>query len=596
MVLTLPPPDPVVDRRADGTVLLRTRAELRPHPQRLGDVLTAAAEKAPDTAFLAERRDGEWYQVTYGSALAQSRSIAQFLLDEGLDQTTPVAILSGNSIRHALIALGAVLVGIPVVPVTPAYSLASRDHRRLRSVISLLQPKLVFVESLEDFDQALRAIDLRGRLVVTTVRGGLGEAVPFEALLETRIDSDLLERRMSAVTPAHTAKYMLTSGSTGTPKPVLTTHGMLCANQQMIAQLWPFLESEPPVLVDWLPWSHTYGGGKIFNLVMWHRGTLHIDGGKPVPGAMETSLRNLREISPTVHFNVPRGLSLLVPALESDATLRERFFSRLQLLCFAAAALPTHTWTRLRELSLMDGRDRPVFMASGFGSTETSPTSTLVHFPTSNPRVIGLPAPGVELKLVPAEAGKMEIRVRGPHVTPGYHACPDLTRDAFDEEGYLRMGDAVVFADPDDPSQGLAFDGRLTEDFKLTTGTWVNTGALRVDILAATAGWLADVVPTAPDRDYVGLLAWLGAAATAARDHEQIATELVSMLGTFNRDHPGTSTAVRRIVLLSEPPSFEGGEVTDKQYVNQRAVRNRRAADIDRLYQDPPGPDVIEIL
>ncbi len=559
-------------------------------------MLAEAATRVPDFPFLAERRDGEWFQITYGTALEQARAIAQFLVDRGFDHTTPVAILSGNSIRHALVTLGAMLLGVPVVPITPAYSLPNRDHSRLRSIVALLQPRMIFAEDAQSFQQALRSVEGQGRVLVTaSIAGGPPEAIRFDELVDTPVKDKQLHRRMSEVKPTQAAKYVLTSGSTGTPRPVITTHGMLCANQQMIAQLWPFLEAESPVLVDWLPWSHTYGGGKIFNMVLWHRGTLYIDGGRPTPEGLDITLRNLREISPTVYFNVPRGLSLLTPHLEDDAALRRSFFSRLRMVNFAAAALPDHLWARLREISGRARGGRPIFITAGYGSTETSPTSTLVHFPISDPRVIGLPAPGVELKLIPAEAGKMELRVRGPHVTPGYHKCPEITRAAFDEEGYFRIGDAVRLVDETDPGKGLVFDGRLTEDFKLTTGTWVNAGALRMDILESTAPLLSDVVPTAPDRDYVGLLAWLSSSAAARADSPEMLADLVSRLRSFNLQHPGTSTAVRRILLLSEPPSFEEGEVTDKQYVNQRAVRNRREADVDRLYADPLAPDVIEI-
>jgi len=595
LAVSLAEPDIAIDRRPDGTITLRSNADLLPHPQRIGDVFVNAATVAPDSPFLAERRDSDWFRITYGAALEQARGIAQFLADRGFDQTTPVAILSGNSIQHAIVALGSLLVGVPIVPITPAYSLASRDHRRLQSVVETLQPKMIFAEDPQGYARALQSIDLKGRILVTGSKGDdLPTSILFQELVETRTKADQLQRRILAVPEDCTAKYMLTSGSTGTPKPVITTHAMLCANQQMIAQLWPFLEAEPPIIVDWLPWSHTYGGGKIFNMTMWHRGTLHIDGGKPVPGAMEISLRNLREISPTVYFNVPRGLALLVPHLESDSMLRDSFFARLQMINFAAAALPDHLWVRLRELSMMAREGRPVFISAGFGSTETSPTSTLVHFPISNPRAIGLPAPGVELKLAPAEADKMEIRVRGPHVTPGYHKYPELTRAAFDDEGYFRMGDAVLFVDPNDPRKGLVFDGRITEDFKLTTGTWVNVGALRVEILAATAPLLSDAVPAAPDRDYLGLLAWLNPPAEPS-SHRETMRDLIAKLRAFNAQHPGTSNTVRRVLLLSEPPSFEDGEITDKQYVNQRAVRARRRTDVDRLYASPLDPDVIEI-
>ncbi len=588
--------DIVADWRNDGSVLLRSRVELQPHPQRIGDVFENAAERAPDVPFLAERRDSEWHRIAYGTAFERARAIAQYLVDREFDQTTPVAILSGNSIRHALLALGASLVGVPVVPITPAYSLKSRDFRRLKAVVEMIQPKMIFAEDRESFGHALEAIDLPSRVLVTASEGdGAPESICFEELIGTRVEETVLTRRTSEVEPEWTAKYMLTSGSTGSPKPVITTHGMLCANQQMIAQLWPFLGAEAPVLVDWLPWSHTYGGGKIFNMAMWHGGTLHIDGGKPITGAVDTTVRNLREISPTVYFNVPRGFALLVPALETDQALRESFFARLQMINFAAAALPDHLWKRLRELSAEARGGEPVFLSAGFGSTETSPTSTLVHFPVSDPRVIGLPPPGVELKLAPVEGGKTEFRVRGPHVTPGYYEHPELTRAAFDEEGYFRMGDAVLFVDETDPSKGLLFDGRMTENFKLSTGTWVNAGALRLEVLAATAPLLSDVVPTAPDRDYLGLLAWLSSSAAECSGRGEIEADLISKLRAFNQEHPGTSTEVRRVLLLSEPPSFEEGEVTDKQYINQRVVRDRRKADVDRLYAEPRAPNVFDI-
>lgn len=594
--LRLAEPDIAVEERADGTILLRSRTALGSHPQRLGDVLTRSAERTPDTTFLAERRDDQWTRITYGTALERATAIARFLVGRGLDHSTPLAILSGNSIQHALVSLGATLVGVPVVPVSPAYSRGSGDHGRLRYVIDAVRPAMLFVEDAADCAGALDALDLRDRIVATGSEDPApSHFVSFSELLGTHIADAQLHRRIEEVTPSHVARYMLTSGSTGTPKPVITTHGMLCANQQMIAQLWRFLEDTPPVVVDWLPWSHTYGGAKIFNLTMWHGGTFYIDGGKPVTGSLEITLRNLREISPTVTFNVPRGLALLVPHLETDSALRERFFARLQMICFAAAALPDDLWTRLRELSMTVRGGQPVFISSGFGSTETSPTSTLVHFPVSDPRIIGLPPPGVELKLAPAEGDKMEIRVRGPHVTPGYLHDPDATRAAFDDEGFLRMGDAVRMADPDLPECGLRFEGRLTENFKLSTGTWVNTGALRVDILAATAPLLADAVPTAPDHDYLGLLAWLNPSAADGAGDPEARADLAAKLQNFNREHPGASTTVKRVLLLSEPPSLEAGEITDKQYVNQRAVRDRRKAEVARIYLDPAPPDVIEI-
>jgi feruloyl-CoA synthase len=393
-------------------------------------------------------------------------------------------------------------------------------------------------------------------------------------MLETNPGSTL-EREFSKISSRTIAKILFTSGSTGTPKGVINTQGMLCANQQMMAQAWPFVEERPPVVVDWLPWNHTFGGNHNFNMVLRNGGTLYVDGGKPVPGLIEITARNLAEVAPTMYFNVPRGFDLLLPFLEKDDALRHNFFRDLDMLFYAAAALPQNLWDRLLVLSKLE-KKAPA-MLSAWGSTETSPLATSVHFPMKRAGVIGLPVAGCELKLVPA-ADKLEVRVRGANVTPGYYKRPDLTAAAFDEEGFYRIGDAVKFADPSDPAKGIVFDGRVAEDFKLSTGTWVHVGALRIQLIAAGDPFIQDAVITGHDRDEIGALLFLSPAAKGM----DIRDNLIRILKKFSAEP--SSTRITRLMVMSEPPSIDANEITDKGYMNQRAVLERRAALVEKLY------------
>ena len=408
---------------------------------------------------------------------------------------------------------------------------------------------------------------------------------------------------LARVGPESLAKVLFTSGSTAMPKGVLNTHGMLCANQQSLAQIWPFTESTPPVLVDWLPWNHTFGGNHDFNLVLKRGGTLYIDAGRPAPPLIPITVRNLTEIAPTIYFNVPAGYGALLPFLETDAELRARFFERLELIFYAAAALPQDLWSRLEAVAIQE-RGEPVMMTSSWGLTETSPLATAAHFPIGRAGVIGVPVPGVEIKLAPVE-GKLEMRVKGPNVTRGYLGQPDVTAKAFDADGWYRTGDAGRLEDPEDPNAGLVFDGRVVEDFKLTTGTFVSVGNLRVSVLAATSPLLMDAVIAGHDRDYVAMLAWLnlGAARELAGEPEASLDALVrhpavidavrSKVATHNAAKPASSTRVCRVVLLAEPPSLDANEITDKGYVNQRAALNRRSLEVDALFASQPGETVI---
>src|SRR2546421_548164 len=556
--LRLAPAAVNLERRGANTYL-RSPQKLASYSRTATEWLSRWSDKAPERTFLAERKGDGWRKLSYREAYGAVRRISQALLDLGLSAERPVAILSDNGVDHALLALGAMHVGIPVAPISPAYSLMSQDYGKLKHIFELVQPGLVFAADAAKFAPALAAVGAKSTSVADMLEVNPGSTQ---------------EREHSKVKRQTIAKILFTSGSTGMPKGVINTHGMLCANQQQLAQCWPFVEDRPPVVVDWLPWNHTFGGNHNFNLILRNGGTLYIDGGKPVPGLVETTVKNLAAISPTLYFNVPRGYDLLLPFLERDDRLRQNFFRDLDVLFYAAAALPQNLWDRLKKL----GGPR-LALLSAWGSTETSPLATSVHFHMERPGVIGLPIPECELKLVPS-AGKLEVRVRGPNVMPGYYKRPDLTREAFDDEGFYRIGDAVKFADGDDPAKGIVFDGRVAEDFKLSTGTWVNAGAVRVKLIAAADPLIQDAVITGHDRHEIGALVFLS---PAAKERTDIRERLRAALQNLAAEG-GSSTHPRRLMVMSEPPSIDANEITDKGYMNQRAVLGRRAALVEQLY------------
>ena len=567
--LRFAPAEVELEKRPDGSTLLRSPQKLGSYARCVTEWLVNWSDRAPERIFLAERKENSWRKLTYRETYGAVRRIAQALLDRRLGPERPVAILSDNSVDHALLALGAMHVGVPVAPVSPAYSLMSKDFGKLKTIFELVQPGLVYAADPQKFAPALAAVGAK--------------STPVAELLETNPGSTQ-EREHAKVGPGTLAKILFTSGSTGIPKGVVNTHRMLCANQQMLAQAWPFVEDRAPVVVDWLPWNHTFGGNHNFNLVLRNGGTITIDGGKPVPGLVETTARNLKEVAPTMYFNVPRGYDLLLPFLESDAGLRRNFFRDLDVLFYAAAALPQNLWERLVRLSKDENNTR-LAMLSAWGSTETAPLATSVHFPMERAGVIGLPVAECELKLVPS-AGKLEARVRGPNVTPGYYKRPDLTAAAFDEEGFYRIGDAVRFADPADPAKGIVFDGRVAEDFKLSTGTWVNAGAVRIKLIAAADPLVQDAVITGHDRDEVGALVFLSAG-TKDMSEPAVSSRLSGVLKQLAQEG-GSSTYPARLLVMSEPPSIDANEITDKGYMNQRAVLERRAALVEKLYSSSP--------
>ncbi|MDF1734451.1 MAG: feruloyl-CoA synthase [Minwuia sp.] len=569
-----------LERRDDGAMVLRSPVPLGDYPTTLGEVLVAQAAAHGDRAFLAGRDGDGWQTLTYAGVHARAAGIAHHLLTAGLGPDRPLMILSGNSIGHALMTLGAILAGVPVVPVSPAYSLMSADHAKLRHIAGLIRPGLVWVEDPAPFAPALKALAGQGLDTVMT-QADLAAIPTAGAAPDVTIAADAV------------AKILFTSGSTGMPKGVINTHRMLCANQAMLAAAWPFVQDMAPVLVDWLPWNHTFGGNFCFNLALFNGGTFHIDDGKPAPPLIGRTVENLRLASPNLYFNVPAGFAALLPALEQDAGLRDCFFRDLKAIFYAAAALPQDLWDRLEEVADLSGHPRPL-MLSAWGSTETAPLATLVHFPIPRAGNIGLPVPGCELKFQPSGA-KYELRVRGPGITPGYHVRPDLTAAAFDDEGFYCMGDAGLLADPDDPSAGVLFDGRVAEDFKLTTGTWVSVGALRVGSVGACSPLVQDVVVTGHDTDRIGLLVWPAMAAVATLDpdaggdpetlcaSEKVNAAIAGKLAAWNAANPASSTRIDRFVLMAEPPSIDANEITDKGYVNQRATLDRRSDLVEAL-------------
>jgi len=578
-----------LERRDDGAMILRSPVPLGDYPATLGAVLTAQAGANGARTFLAGRDGDGWQTLTYAEVHARAAGIAHHLLAASLGPERPLMILSGNSVGHALMMLGAVLAGVPVVPVSPAYSLMSADHAKLRHIADLTRPGLIWVEDAIPFAPALKALAEQG--FGTVMSNADMAAIPTAGSAPD-----------GTISPDAVAKILFTSGSTGMPKGVINTHRMLCANQAMLAAAWPFVHDMAPVLVDWLPWNHTFGGNFCFNLALFNGGTFHIDDGKPAPPLIGRTVENLRLASPNLYFNVPAGFAALLPALERDADLRDSFFRDLKAIFYAAAALPQDLWDRLERVADQSGHPRPL-MLSAWGSTETSPLATLVHFPIPRAGNIGLPVPGCELKFQPNGA-KYELRVRGPNITPGYHDRPDLSAAAFDDEGFYCMGDAGQLADPDDPSVGVLFDGRVAEDFKLTTGTWVSVGALRVGAVGACSPLVQDVVVTGHDTDRIGLLIWPAMAAVAVLDpeagdapdalcaSEKVNAAIAEKLAAWNAANPASSTRIARFVLMAEPPSIDANEITDKGYVNQRATLERRSDLVDALQHGTVGARV----
>lgn len=596
------------DRRdaAGGIQYIRSREALEPQANRVTDALDRWGQEAPDRVFLAQRvKGGDWRRLTFGEALAKSKRIASALLAYPVSSERPIAMLSGNDIEQALLVLAAMRIGVPVAPVSPAYSLISTDFEKLRHILAALTPGLIFVAKAEPFERALRATCPPGCPIVATEGGIAGmPVVPFSTLLDGDSDDRQVREAHASVGPDTIAKVLFTSGSTGQPKGVINTHRMLCANQAMLRHWLPFIREEPPVLVDWLPWHHTFGGNHNFGMALTNGGSLYIDNGKPLPQAIDETVRNLKEISPTFYLNVPKGFEEIVRRLRVDSDLRDSYFRRLQANFYAGAGLPPHVAQALDEIAEETIGER-ILMVTGLGATETAPAALACTKETARPGLVGLPLPGLDLKLVP-NAGKLEARLRGPTITPGYWRDPVQSAKAFDEEGFYCLGDALRYAQPDTPEGGFMFDGRVSEDFKLATGTWVSVGPLRAQLISAFAPLAKDVVIAGHDRDDVMALvfpdfdacrALVGADAPADEKgllgSPAIREHFASALAALQKASTGSSNRVARVLLMSELPSIDANEITDKGSINQRAVLSRRAALVEALYADPPVPEAI---
>jgi feruloyl-CoA synthase len=601
--------DPAVsiDRRADGTIYLRPKIALGDYPPRLTDRLHHWAATDPNRIFMAERdTSGGWRQITYAQLLTAARHIASGLLARGLSVERPVVILSGNSVDHALVAFGALYAGIPFCPMSPAYSLVSKDYGKLAFLMKLLTPGLVFADDAGKFTDAIRG-NVPGETEIVVSRGEVpGRDVTRLSALLASPEHPGLDAAHDAIGPDTIAKFLLTSGSTGNPKAVINTQRMICANQVMLCETMAFLKDEPPVIVDWLPWNHTFGGNHNIGLTLYNGGSMYLDAGKPMPGGIEETVRNLREISPTVYFNVPKGYESLLPYLRDDKTLRAKFFHRLHAMFFSGAAMSPYIWNSIDELAVQETGFR-VPMLTGLGATETAPYFMAVSPATSRSGHVGLPVSGNEAKLVP-DNGKLEVRAKGPNVTPGYWRQPELTVKAFDEEGFYKFGDALKPADPDDLSAGFDFDGRIAEDFKLASGTWVSVGPLRARFIAACAPLVRDVVIAGINRDELSALVVLDLDGcrlinpavppddlAAAASDPLIRGAFRERFAKFLAMSTGSSTRITRAVLLDTPMSIDRGEVTDKGSINQRAVLEHRNRLIDEIYTPTPAAEIITL-
>jgi feruloyl-CoA synthase len=594
-----------VERADDGSLVLRSTEALADFPERFTDRLEQVAAEAPDRLLVARRgADGAWVGITYGQMLERVKRLGQALAQRPLSAERPIVILSDNDLEHLTLNLAAQWVGVPFAPVSPAYSTVSQDFAKLKHILSLLTPGLVFAADGAAFARAITAC-VPDDVEVVLARGELpGRATTrFDALLDTPPGPEV-EAAHAAVGPQTIAKFLFTSGSTKQPKAVVNTQRMLCANLQQIRQTFRFLADEPPVLIDWLPWNHTFGGNHNIGIAIYNGGTLYIDDGKPTPKGMAETLRNLREIAPTMYFNVPKGFEEIARAMDDDAALRQTLFSRVKCFMFAGAGLSQAVWDHLdRHGEATVGERVPVF--TGLGMTETAPSCTFAVTGEVKSGDIGLPVPGVEVKLVPVD-DKLEIRFRGPNVMPGYWRMPHETAEAFDEDGFYRTGDAVVPKDPADPARGLRFDGRIAEDFKLATGTFVSVGPLRARIIQAGDPLVLDAVVAGLNRDDIGLLIfprvddarkrfglpadWTAAQVLAA---EPVRAFFQQMMDRLWAEGTGSATRPAAALLLAEPPHIDRGEVTDKGSINQRAVLAHRVADVERLYAKTPDAEVI---
>jgi feruloyl-CoA synthase len=592
--------EPSLDVRTapDGTIYLEQRQPLPPYPDRATDPLIEWAARKPEHTLYAERGpDGDWVRLTFAEALANAERLGQFLLDRGLSEERPLVILSGNDLAHAQLALAALHVGIPYAAVSPAYALIGADYERLGSVFDTLTPGMVFTSDAAPFEAALAEV-AGPELARLHLRGARSPQEDFATALKT-VPTEEITRAHAAITPDTIAKFLFTSGSTGMPKAVINTHRMICSNQIMTRETYAFFKDEAPVLLDWAPWHHTAGGNKLFFMPLFNGGTLYIDDGNPTPAGIGKTVRNLSDVSPNWYFNVPKGFEALIPHLEKDPKLRESLFRDLKMIWYAGAGMAQHLWDTLTRLAEETVGER-IVMGTGLGATETAPAALMCTWPQDEAGNVGLPCLGVSLKLVPQD-GKLDARVKGPNITPGYWRAPELTSKAFDEEGYYCFGDALRPVDQNDLAAGFVFDGRTAENFKLDTGTWVSTGALRTRFIDHFGELVRDVALAGADRPYLSAIvfpdvdalrkiAGLPGEASIPEIYadDRVRAVLAQKLSSLAKTSTGSSNLVRKMLLAEEPPDFASGEQTDKGSINQRKVLSRRQDLVAELYSDSP--------
>ncbi|GAB2203666.1 feruloyl-CoA synthase [Roseibium sp. ROS1] len=580
--------------RPDGSILLRSTYPLSPVVERTGDWLHQWAGEAPDRVFLAERSGAGWREESYAGILEKVRAIGAALLARGMGANTPILIMSGNGVDHGILALAAQYVGVPVVPVAEQYSLIHGAHGRLREAINLIKPKMAYVVDADQYGEALNLAEL-AQVEIVASRPGSRNVTAFADLLKGDGSVDV-DSAFAAVTPDTVGKILMTSGSTSSPKGVLTTHRMMCVNQAQLADSMPFLRKRPPVIVDWLPWNHVFGGSHNFNMMLANGGSLYIDDGKPVKGLFERTVENLSLKTGTLVFNVPLGFGMLLKALEADADLRQRFFEDLDLIFYAGASLPQEVWSGFERMA-MEVKGEVPLMTSSWGLTETAPSALMQQEPAPHSGIVGVPVSGVTVKLLPDADMRCEVRVKGPNVMPGYLNDPEKTAAAFDEEGFFITGDAMLFLDPADANKGMRFDGRISEDFKLQSGTWVRAAQLKLDMLSRLAPLAADLIITGADRNQIGVMIFPNVAELTREGFDLndddgafrcklLQGEIHRRLSARAREISGSSTLVSRAIVLSQPASMPEGEMTAKGNLNIRKVLARREALLERLYTD----------
>ena len=597
MSLVYPPQEVDVEKRQDGTLILRSPMKLGECEVNVGNRFKKTSEKFPDTIWLAEKEGSEWLTISYKEAYSKVNSIGQYLFNSGLTQDRGIMILSGNSINHGLLNLAGLCLGVPVAPISVAYSLMSSDFAKLKHCFNLVGPGLIYVEDGMQFQNALESLPLDNVIIVCSKNPALlknnNKMILYKDIISTVLESSLQEK-YDQVTPEYIAKYLFTSGSTGMPKGVINTQKMLCVNMQQAEQIRPS-EFDQNIVLDWLPWNHTMGGNYSFNGIFWNGGTMYIDGGKPVPSLFQTTVNNLKDVSPTYYGSVPAGLAMLLENLKLDVDLRKAFFKNLIYIAYGGASLPPEVWYGIRDLA-KETTGNDIELACGWGATETAPLATSTYFKLDKPGNIGLPVPGMEIKMVPV-GNKMELRLKGPNVTPGYLKRKDLTDKAFDEEGFYLIGDAGRLVDSKDPSRGIDFDGRVVENFKLLTGTWVDVGSLRLAVVNSCAPYFQDGLVTGHDKNYIGFLAWPNIEACKSLlgndlevsemlNHTKLKDEIREKIKSHNDMNPASSTRVKKVILMMKPPSFDDNEITDKGYVNQSSALSSRSDLVDKIYSD----------